>query len=111
MSGEPTVVVGKAGPVASVVLNRPDKRNAQGLDFTPSLLRALDDVEADPAVAVAVLAARGPVFAGGGDLREIMSPDPTDPERELELVRGYNKLVSRIYHFDRPIVAAVNGPA
>jgi enoyl-CoA hydratase/carnithine racemase len=111
MPSDPTVVVEKAGPVARVVLNRPDKRNAQGVDFAPSLLRALDEVEGDPEVAIAVLAARGPVFAGGGDLREIMSPGPTDPERELELIRGYNKVVARLYYLDRPIIAAVNGPA
>jgi enoyl-CoA hydratase len=111
MSRDPDVLVERNGPVARIVLNRPDKRNAQGLDFAPSLLRALDEVERDPAVSVAVLAANGPVFGGGGDLREIMSPEPTDPEWELELVRGYNKLISRIYHFERPIVAAVNGPA
>ncbi len=111
MSEDPIVVVEKAGPIARVVLNRPDKRNAQGVGFAPGMLRALDEVEADPAIAVAILAARGPVFAGGGDLREIMSPGPTDPEWELELVRGYNRVVSRIYHLDRPIIAAVSGAA
>ncbi len=111
MSESRDVLVEKNGPIARVVLNRPDKRNAQGVAFTPSLMRALDEVEQDPAVSVAVLAANGPVFGGGGDLREIMSVEQADPEWELELIRGYNKLVSRIHHFDRPIIAAVNGPA
>ncbi len=105
------VLIEKSGPVARVVLNRPDKRNAQGVEFAPALLAALDEVEADPAVSVVVLAANGPVFGGGGDLREIMSPQPTDPEWELELVRGYNRVVARLYHLDRPIIAAVQGPA
>lgn len=105
------VVVEKRGPIARIVLNRPDKRNAQGIAFTPIMMRALDEVEQDPEVAVAILAANGPVFGGGGDLREIMSVEQADPEWELELVRGYNKLVSRIFHLDRPIIAAVNGPA
>lgn len=105
------VIVSTADHIATITLNRPDKRNAQGVDFTPSLMAALDRVEADPAVNAVVLTGNGPVFGGGGDLKEIMSTDETDPEWEFELVRGYNRLISRIYHFDRPIIAAVNGPA
>lgn len=108
---ENDVVVRKDGPLAWIVLNRPDRRNAQGVRFTPAMLAALDRVESDPEVAVAVLTGAGPVFGGGGDLKEIMSVEPQDPEPEFELIRGYNKVISRIYYFDRPIIAAVNGPA
>lgn len=105
------VLVHKEGAVAWITLNRPEKRNAQGVGFTPNMLAALDRVENDPEVAVAVLTGNGTVFAGGGDLKEIMSVEQQDPEWEFELIRGYNKIISRIYHFDRPIIAAVNGPA
>lgn len=105
------ILVRKDGPVAWVILNRPEKRNAQGVTFAPNMLAALDAVESDPDVAVAVLTGNGTVFGGGGDLKEIMSVDQQDPEWELELIRGYNRLVSRLYYFDRPIIAAVNGPA
>lgn len=105
------VLVRKDGTIAWIILNRPDKRNAQGLNFTPSLMAALDQVENDPEVTVAILTGKGPVFGGGGDIKEIMSVEPQDAETEFELVRGYNKLISRIYHFDRPIIAAMNGPA
>ncbi|MCL4767462.1 MAG: enoyl-CoA hydratase/isomerase family protein [Hyphomicrobiaceae bacterium] len=105
------ILVRKDGSIAWIILNRPEKRNAQGVSFTPSMLAALDRVESDADVAVAVLTGAGPVFGGGGDLKEIMSVDQQDPEWELELIRGYNRVVSRIYYFDRPIIAAVNGPA
>lgn len=107
----PDVLVSKDDSIATITLNRPDKRNAQGTEFTPNLMAALDEVEADPEVRVAILTGNGPVFGGGGDLNEIMSTQETDPEWEFELVLGYNRLISRIYHFDRPIIAAVNGPA
>ena len=103
------VLVRREGTVAWITLNRPDKRNAQGVDFTSTLIAALDEVENDPDVAVAVLTGNGSVFAGGGDLKEIMSVEQQDPEWEFELIRGYNKIVSRLYYFDRPIIAAVNG--
>jgi len=105
------VLVRKEGSIAWITLNRPDKRNSQGVNFTPTLMAALDQVENDPEVTVAILTGKGSVFGGGGDLKEIMSVEPQDPEWEFELVRGYNKLISRIYHFDRPIIAAMNGPA
>ncbi len=105
------VVVERRGAVARVLLNRPQKRNPLGLGFSAAMHRALDEVESDPAIAAVVLSGNGPVFCGGGDVSEIMSPEPTDLEREFELVRGYNRVISRIYHFERPLIAAVNGPA
>lgn len=105
------ILVRKDGPIAWITMNRPDKRNAQGLTFAASMLSALERVETDAEVAVAVLTGNGPVFGGGGDLKEIMSVEQQDPERELELIRGYNKVIARLYYFERPIIAAVNGPA
>lgn len=109
MSSE--ILVEKDGSIARIVLNRTEKRNAQGLTFSANMLTALDQVEKDPDVKVAILASSGPVFGGGGDLDEIMSVTDTDSEWELELIRGYNQVISRLYHFDRPLIAAVNGPA
>lgn len=105
------VIVEKDGQVAWIVLNRPEKRNAQGVTFTASLLSALDEVERDRDVSVAILTGAGSVFGGGGDLKEIMNVEQSDPEWEFELIRGYNTLISRLYYFERPILAAVNGPA
>lgn len=105
------VLVERQGEIARLILNRPEKRNPLGLGFTAAMFRALDEIEADREIAAVVLVGNGPVFCGGGDIMEIMSPEPTDLEREFDLVRGYNRVVSRIYHFERPVIAAVNGPA
>lgn len=101
----------KDGAIATITLNAPHKRNAQGVDFTPNFMRVLDEVESDPEVRCVILTGNGPVFGGGGDLNEIMSTERTDREWEFELVRGYNKLISRLYYFDRPLIGALNGPA
>jgi enoyl-CoA hydratase/carnithine racemase len=105
------VLIERQGAVARLMLNRPGKRNPLGFGFSAAMFRALDEVEADAEIAAVVLVGNGPVFCGGGDITEIMSPEPTDLEREFELIRGYNRVVSRIYHFERPVIAAVNGPA
>jgi enoyl-CoA hydratase/carnithine racemase len=110
MAGD-EVVLERQGAVARLLLNRPEKRNPLGLGFTAAMHRALDEVEADAGIAAVVLTGNGPVFCGGGDITEIMNPEPTDLEREFDLIRGYNRVVSRIHHFEQPVIAAVNGPA
>lgn len=105
------IILQKNGSVAKIILNNPAKRNAQGIHFTSNFLRVLDSAEEDPDIRCVILTGNGPVFGGGGDLNEIMSTDRTDREWEFELIRGYNKLIARLYYFDRPLIAAVNGPA
>jgi 2-(1,2-epoxy-1,2-dihydrophenyl)acetyl-CoA isomerase len=97
--------------IATVTLNWPDRVNAMGVDFSADFNRALDRVEADSSVRAMILTGAGKAFCGGGDLNEIMSPDSTDMEREIDLIRGYNQVARRIYHLDIPVIAAVNGPA
>ena len=106
-----TVLLEKRGNVAVVTLNRPDSGNALGVDFSAVMQRRLDEVEADPDCGAIVLTGAGSVFCGGGDLAEIMSPTGSDPSRDFALIRGYNRVVSRIRRLDQPTVAAVNGPA
>ena len=57
--------------VALVTLNREDKRNAVNGDITRGLVSALETVENDPELRVAILAAKGTVFCAGADLSEI----------------------------------------
>ena len=97
--------------IATVTMNWPDRVNAMGVDFSEDFGRVLERVEADRDVRVLILTGAGKVFCGGGDLNEIMSPDPADMEWEFELIRGYNRIARRIYDFDVPVIAAINGPA
>ena len=108
---EPDVVLERDGAVARIVLNRPARRNALGRETLPAFHAVLDQVERDPAVGAVIVTGRGSVFCGGGDVDEIMSTEPTDRERELEMIRGYNRVVGRLFHLDPPVIAAVNGPA
>src|SRR5271165_1111555 len=61
------------GHVATVWLDRPDARNAMGRVFWDDLVRAMADVSDDPDVRAVVLAARGPHFSVGLDLKEMGS--------------------------------------
>ena len=109
---EPDVLLDRVDVSTAIIrLNRPSRRNAIGANFATSLNAVLDEIERDRRVVVAVLTGNGSAFCAGGDISEIMSPDPTDRDEEFALLRSYHKLVGRIHHFDIPIIAAVNGPA
>lgn len=99
------------GAVATIALNWPEKVNAMGADFSRDFLVALDDLEAEDELRALVVTGSGKVFCGGGDLHQIMSPEPTAIRRDFDLVRGYNRVAERLHYFDVPVIAAVNGPA
>jgi enoyl-CoA hydratase/carnithine racemase len=71
--------------------------------------RVLDEIDADPAVHVVVIAANGPAFCAGHDLKEIR----TDPDRALyeELLDSCNRLMMRITTLRQPVIARVQGIA
>jgi len=104
----PTVsyTVDNAG-VASIVLDRPHKRNAidQVLaeELRTALLRFADDDDAR----AAVLSGTGAGFSSGGDIT--MFPD-LDSTSGLEFVRGLGESIHQsIAHSRKPIIAAVHG--
>ena len=63
--------------VATITLNRPEKRNALNTQLRDEISAALEELERDDTVSVAVLAAAGPVFCAGFDTEEF---DTTTPE-------------------------------
>jgi enoyl-CoA hydratase len=69
--------------IVRIVLNRPEARNAQGTRMLYELNEALDLAAQDDAVKVIILAANGPHFSSGHDLRE---RDPIGNQREFKTV-------------------------
>lgn len=93
------------GPVATVWLARPDKRNALTPGGLDALCEALDRL-GDSTRAV-VLAARGRVFCGGFDLDACAGDDTVLPA----LLRGLARTIERLRAAPWPVVAAVHGAA
>ena len=93
-------------PVALVVLNRPEKRNALSVRLREELLSVLETLEHDPAVRAVVLTGSGNVFCAGFDLNEFH-----DPERRKASFSNSSLFHRRIWQYPKPIVAAINGPA
>jgi enoyl-CoA hydratase/carnithine racemase len=93
------------GPVAQVTLNRPEARNAVDLRFAREIDEALTGVEEDDAVRVIVLAANGPAFCAGADLKALAAG-----EAEAFIGdRGWASITAR--DRTKPLIAAVEGAA
>ncbi|HZR97087.1 MAG TPA: enoyl-CoA hydratase/isomerase family protein [Chloroflexota bacterium] len=100
--------------VATITLNRPDKRNALNRQLWSELEAALRAADADPAVRALVLAARGPTFCAGADLAQGMSGAPVARRTPLDTYESQQEGVRRHRLFrdlTKPIVAAVQGHA
>jgi len=105
----PSVLVERAGEVAVVRLNRPQRLNAINEDIRRELPPALAALNADPALRAVVLAGAGErAFSAGQDLDEAARYGPDDVERWFtELHATY----AAVRDMDKPTVAAITGAA
>jgi enoyl-CoA hydratase/carnithine racemase len=92
--------------VATVTLNRPEKKNALSIALRDELSDALVAVAADEMVKVVVITGAGDTFSAGFDLREFEQPELAD-----ELWTSSDRFHGTVLGFALPLVAAVNGPA
>ncbi|MFF2554364.1 enoyl-CoA hydratase [Nocardia sp. NPDC058058] len=83
ISTEPVTYEVPIPKVARIVLNRPDRRNAQDTELLYALNTAFDRAAHDDDIVVIVLAANGPHFSAGHDMRE---PDPLAAHERFETV-------------------------
>ncbi len=105
------------GPVAVIMMNRPEAANAQSSALIDGIDRALDAADADDGVRVVILAGAGKHFSSGHDLQALLtdSGDPwmamrDTPEGKFrhEQVMYYGRC-RRLYEFRKPTIAAVQG--
>lgn len=94
------------GPVLTLVLNRPEKRNPLALDLMRELTARLGAVEDD--VHVVVLGAAGRAFSAGHDLRELTGRDEAFYE---EVFDACAELMLTIHGIAQPVIARVQGIA
>ena len=107
-----------ADGVATITLNRPDKRNALSDELTPALRQTLLVVEADPDVRCVVITGAGRAFCAGGDVSGMgsKSTGPVGPQATLEdtvrkLQHRQETLTLRLWDLAKPTIAALPGAA
>ena len=95
--------------VAWLTLNRPSARNALSIGLMEALDDALIAIAEDHTIRVVVLAGAGPAFCAGHDLRELRAnPDRTAYDKTFAVC---SRLMQRIVHLNKPVIARVHGVA
>jgi len=106
MTESSAVLTERQGNVLIVRLNRPDARNAVNRDVATGIEAAIDQLEADDVLVCGVLAANGPIFCAGADLKLVAAG--RGPEMSTER-GGFAGLVRR--RRAKPLIAAVHSDA
>lgn len=112
-----THIIYEPGPVARVILNRPERRNAQSAGLLAEMEAAFERAIVDPQVKVIVLSGKGPSFSAGHDL---VSPEHLREMDERSAgLDGFNRsaLITDIYidshlrwrNLPKPTIAMVQG--
>lgn len=97
--------------VATLTLDRADKRNAVMPPDWRALEERLDEGSADPKVRVFVLTGAGAIFCSGGDLKSMGERLQQSPVRRSREMLRMTRAIQRFRETPKPILAAVNGPA
>lgn len=104
------VIITREGTVATVALNRPDRRNALTHELKTALVEAVEGVADDVSIRAVVLTGSGPSFCVGQDLGEHAAALEADPARAFDTVADhYSPIVTALATMPKPVVAAVNG--
>jgi enoyl-CoA hydratase/carnithine racemase len=103
-----------SGSIAVLTLNRPTARNSLSEDLIAELHGALKDIHDDKKVRALVIAANGPAFSAGHDMKELTARR-TDADRGrayfAQIMNACSAMMQAIVHLPKPAVAAVQGIA
>ena len=102
------LLVDRDAGIATVTLNRPEKRNALSLEVMRELLAAFTSIGADRELKVVVLRGLGPAFSAGHDLREMLERSIADYRETFDVCV---QLMEKIQAIPQPVIAEVAGIA
>src|SRR5688572_30248043 len=101
------------GSTGTLILNRPDKRNALSRQLLAEIRQALEDLHQQRSVRAVIITGAGSAFCAGMDLGEMLAtsrqPDALAMWNQDALT--YRDLMELMLRFPKPLIAAVNGPA
>src|SRR6202790_2455476 len=105
-----TIHIAYDSGVATITLNRPEKRNAISFELVGELMAVLNEIEVSPANVV-LLTGAGKAFCAGMDLDELKSLLGKNHNENVKDSATMAAMFRRLYDFPKPTIAAVNGAA
>jgi len=108
-AGEAILLRTDADGVATLTLNRPQQYNALSEELLKAVIAALEAIEQDRNVRVVVMAANGPAFCAGHDLKQMRATPDQDYYRSLFAL--CSKMMMTLTRIPQPVIARVHGIA
>jgi len=102
------ICLSQDGPVASILLNRPEKRNALSLGMMLELTQCLETIGRNREARAVILRAAGRVFCSGHDLGEMTERNIADYRRIFDVC---SELMLKVQAIPQPVIAEVQGIA
>ena len=115
MSSTSHLLLSKFESILTITLNREEARNAYSDEMIDALVDAFDEAEADSDVKCVIITGAGTTFSAGGDLNAMKNHSGMFEGDAVNLrsryMRGIQRIPRRMARFEKPVVAAINGPA
>lgn len=105
------IIVGREGSLGLITLNKPEARNPLDSLTAAEILNALEQHFSDPEVRSIVITGAGDAFCAGGDLKQMGKFAEMSSVEAFEWPRAIVAAHKRMLSADKPVIAAVNGPA
>jgi methylglutaconyl-CoA hydratase len=103
--------VTRTDTIATITLNRPEKRNALSPELIAEIRHAFDTLRSDNTTNVVVLAANGKVFCAGMDLAYLQRIAENSVMENKADSRMFHEMLYTIHTFPKPVIARVQGAA
>ncbi len=110
---DPLIKIHYHEDVATIILNRAEKRNALSRGLLSELSQALEDIGLEKNIRAVILSGAGPSFCAGMDLKEMAATaDQADPHAQWSSdAKLYLNVIQTMLRFPKPLIAAVDGAA
>ena len=110
VTSAPVLIRDVSEGICTLTLNRPEKRNPLSGEMLGTLQNELDAIAQDITIKVVILAANGPVFSAGHDIREVRAI-ADDYDKVHDLFQRCSHLMLSLTHLPQPVIAKVRGTA
>ena len=100
------IIVDKKESIGKIKMNRPDALNALNKETLEELSKAIDELEADKNIKVAILTGEGKAFIAGADIKQMKEMSPSEAKK---FAQTGHALLMKIEDSRLPFIAAVNG--
>jgi len=110
--GQDNVLLKKENRIATITINRPDVRNAMGIDERKLLIELARDAGEDSDIRAVIITGAGKAFCSGGDVKTMPErAKKSQVERKRELLKEGAVIIHQLRTMEKPVIAMVNGAA